>query len=151
MMNNEQAIDKLQYLLGTLRDGEKGFAQAAEHADAPNLTSMFSERSQQRGRLAGEVASKIQSMGGDADKGGSVGAALHRTWLNVRDAVTGKGDYAVVAEAERGEDVAIQNYQDVLNDTDLPADLRSFVDGQYAQVKASHDQIRDLKHSMKPD
>ncbi|MBB6016117.1 PA2169 family four-helix-bundle protein [Deinococcus radiopugnans] len=151
MMNNEQAIDKLQYLLGTLRDGEKGFAQAAEHADAPNLKSMFSERSQQRGRLAGEVASKIQSMGGDADKGGSVGAALHRTWLNVRDAVTGKGDYAVVAEAERGEDVAIQNYQDVLNDTDLPADLRSFVDGQYAQVKASHDQIRDLKHSMKPD
>ncbi|WP_052195440.1 PA2169 family four-helix-bundle protein [Deinococcus radiopugnans] len=151
MMNNEQAIDKLQYLLGTLRDGEKGFAQAAEHADAPNLKSMFSERSQQRGRLAGEVASKIQSMGGDADKGGSVGAALHRTWLNVRDAVTGKGDYAVVAEAERGEDVAIQNYQDVLNATDLPADLRSFVDGQYAQVKASHDQIRDLKHSMKPD
>ncbi|QLG11270.1 PA2169 family four-helix-bundle protein [Deinococcus sp. D7000] len=151
MMNNEQAIDKLQYLLGTLRDGEKGFAQAAEHADAPNLKSMFSERSQQRGRLAGEVASKIQSMGGDADKGGSVGAALHRTWLNVRDAVTGKGDYAVVAEAERGEDVAIQNYQDVLNDTDLPADLRSFVDGQYAQVKASHDQIRDLKHSMKLD
>ncbi|AIZ46631.1 aldehyde dehydrogenase [Deinococcus radiopugnans] len=144
-------MDKLQYLLGTLRDGEKGFAQAAEHADAPNLKSMFSERSQQRGRLAGEVASKIQSMGGDADKGGSVGAALHRTWLNVRDAVTGKGDYAVVAEAERGEDVAIQNYQDVLNATDLPADLRSFVDGQYAQVKASHDQIRDLKHSMKPD
>lgn len=90
-------------------------------------------------------------MGGDADRGGSVGAALHRTWLNVRDAVAGKGDYAVVAEAERGEDVAIQNYQDVLNDADLPADLRAFVDGQYAQVKASHDQIRDLKHSMKPD
>ncbi|OLV16536.1 PA2169 family four-helix-bundle protein [Deinococcus marmoris] len=151
MMNNEQAIDKLQYLLGTLRDGEKGFSQAADHADAANLKTLFAERSQQRGMLAGEVVTKIQSMGGDADKGGSVGAALHRTWLNVRDAVTGKGDYAVVAEAERGEDVAIQNYQDVLNETELPADLRSFVDGQYAQVKASHDQIRDLKHSMKPD
>ncbi|QFP77537.1 PA2169 family four-helix-bundle protein [Deinococcus sp. AJ005] len=151
MMNNEQAIDKLQYLLGTLRDGEKGFAQAADHADAPDLKTLFTERSRQRATLAGEVVTKIQSMGGDADKGGSVGAALHRTWLNVRDAMTGKGDYAVVAEAERGEDVAIQNYQDVLNETELPADLRSFVDGQYAQVKASHDQIRDLKHSMKPD
>ncbi|CAM4448518.1 ferritin-like domain-containing protein [Deinococcus marmoris] len=151
MMNNEQAIDKLQYLLGTLRDGEKGFAQAADHADAPDLKTLFTERSQQRATLAGEVAAKIQGMGGDADKGGSVGAALHRTWLNVRDAVTGKGDYAVVAEAERGEDVAIQNYQDVMNDAELPADLRSFVDGQYAQVKTSHDQIRDLKHSMKPD
>lgn len=151
MMNNEQAIDKLQSLLGTLRDGEKGFSQAAEHADADNLKALFAERSRQRGQLAGEVAARIQGMGGDADRGGSVGAALHRTWLNVRDAVAGKGDYAVVAEAERGEDVAIQNYQDVLNDADLPADLRAFVDGQYAQVKASHDQIRDLKHSMKPD
>ena len=151
MMTNEQALDKLQSLLGTLRDGEKGFSQASEHADDARLKALFAERSQQRGKFAGEVAAQIQSMGGDADKGGSVGAALHRTWLNVRDAITGKGDYAVVAEAERGEDVAIQNYQDVLNDTDLPADLRSFVDGQYAQVKASHDQIRDLKHSMKPD
>ncbi|MDV6374179.1 PA2169 family four-helix-bundle protein [Deinococcus arenicola] len=151
MMNNEQAIDKLQYLLGTLKDGEKGFSQAAEHADADSLKTLFAERSQQRGQFAGEVAAKIQSMGGDADKGGSVGAALHRTWLNVRDSLTGKGDYAVVAESERGEDVAIQNYQDVLNDAELPAELRSFVEGQYTQVKVSHDQIRDLKHSMKPD
>lgn len=150
-MNNEQALDKLQYLLGTLRDGQKGFSEAAEHAKDAKLQNLFGERSQQRGQLAGEVAAKIQAMGGNADKGGSVGAALHRTWLNVRDALTGRDDYAVVSEAERGEDVAIQNYQDVLNDTDLPADLRAFVDGQYAQVKASHDQIRDLKHSMKPD
>ncbi|MFK7600657.1 PA2169 family four-helix-bundle protein [Deinococcus sp. SM5_A1] len=151
MMNNEQAIDKLQYLLGTLRDGEKGFSQAADHADAPDLKTLFAGRSQQRGTLAGEVITKIQGMGGDADKGGSVGAALHRTWLNVRDAVTGKGDYAVVAEAERGEDVAIQNYQDVLNDAELPADLRSFVDGQYAQVKSSRDEISAMKSSMKAD
>ncbi|GGM05439.1 PA2169 family four-helix-bundle protein [Deinococcus aerophilus] len=151
MMNNEQATDKLQYLLGTLRDGEKGFSEAAEHADDPKLKSLFSERSAQRAQLAGEVEAKIASLGDKPREGGSVGAALHRTWLNVRDAVTGRDDYAVVAEAERGEDTAIQNYQDVLDDKELPADLRAFVETQYAQVKASHDQIRDLKHSMKPD
>ncbi|CAM3827306.1 ferritin-like domain-containing protein [Deinococcus frigens] len=151
MMNNEQAIDKLQHLLGTLRDGEKGFSQAAEHADSTQLKTLFAGRSQQRGKFAGEVAAKIQSMGGDADKGGSVGAALHRTWLNVRDAVAGKGDYAVVAESERGESTAIENYQDVLNDADLPTDLRAFVDTQYAQIKASHDEISAMKSSMKAD
>lgn len=151
MMNNEQAIDKLQHLLGTLRDGAKGFSQASEHADDARLKTLFAERSQQRGQFAGEVAAKIQSMGGDPDKGGSVGAALHRTWLNVRDTVAGKGDYAVVAESERGEDSAVQNYQDVLNDIDLPADLRAFVDSQYTQIKASHDEISAMKSSMKAD
>jgi uncharacterized protein (TIGR02284 family) len=150
-MNNEQATDKLQYLLGTLRDGEKGFAEAAEHADDPKLKSLFSERSAQRAQLASEVEARIAGLGDKPREGGSVGAALHRTWLNVRDAVTGRDDYAVVAEAERGEDTAVQNYQDVLDDQDLPADLRAFVETQYTQVKASHDQIRDLKHGMKPD
>ncbi|WP_291430812.1 PA2169 family four-helix-bundle protein [Deinococcus sp.] len=147
-MNNETVLGKLQYLLGTLRDGEKGFADAAEHATDPKLKSLFNERSAQRQQLAAEVEQKIAALGDTPRQGGSVGAALHRTWLNVRDAVTGRDDYAVVAEAERGEDVAVENYQDVLKETDLPAEIRTFVEGQFSRVKASHDQIRDLKHSM---
>ena len=147
-MNNETVLDKLQYLLGTLRDGEKGFADAAEHATDPQLKTLFTERSGQRARLAAEVEAHIARLGDKPREGGSVGAALHRTWLNVRDALTGRDDYQVVAEAERGEDVAVENYQDVLKETELPADVRSFVEGQYAKVKASHDQIRDMKHGM---
>ncbi|GAA5440994.1 PA2169 family four-helix-bundle protein [Deinococcus caeni] len=147
-MNNETVLDKLQYLLGTLRDGEKGFADAAEHATDPQLKTLFTERSGQRARLAAEVKAHIARLGDKPREGGSVGAALHRTWLNVRDALTGRDDYQVVAEAERGEDVAVENYQDVLKEADLPADIRAFVEGQFAQVKASHDQIRDMKHGM---
>ncbi|ALW88389.1 PA2169 family four-helix-bundle protein [Deinococcus actinosclerus] len=147
-MSNENVLDKLQYLLGTLRDGQKGFADAAEHATDPSLKSLFSERSAQRAQLASEVEAHIGRLGDKPREGGSVGAALHRTWLNVRDALTGRDDTAVVAEAERGEDVAVENYQDVLKAEGLPADVRSFVEGQYAKVKASHDQIRDMKRSM---
>lgn len=148
MMNNETALDKLQYLLGTLRDGEKGFADAAEHATDPSLKSLFMQRSAQRAQMATEVESHITRLGGEPHNRSSVGAALHRTWLNVRDALTGRDDYQVVAECERGEDVAVENYQDVLKETELPAELRSFVEGQFTQVKASHDQIRDMKNSM---
>jgi uncharacterized protein (TIGR02284 family) len=150
MMTNDQVLDKLNYLLGTLRDGQKGFADAAEHATDPQLKTLFTERSGQRAGLAAEIEQHIARLGDRPREGGSVGAALHRTWLNVRDAVTGRDDYQVVAECERGEDVAVENYQDVLKDTELPADVRSVVEAQYAQVRASHDQIRDLKHGMKP-
>lgn len=147
-MSTEHVLDKLQYLLGTLRDGEKGFADAADHATDSGLKSLFSERSAQRAQMAGEVEAHITRLGDKPREHGSVGAALHRAWINVRDALTGRDDAAVVAEVERGEDVAVENYQDVLKETDLPADIRSFVEGQFAKVKASHDQMRDMKHSM---
>ncbi|WP_240741558.1 PA2169 family four-helix-bundle protein [Deinococcus sp. KSM4-11] len=73
-----------------------------------------------------------------------MGAAVHRTWLNVRDAVNGREGRMVVSETERGEDAVFQNYQDVLNESERPTDLRAFVQAQDAMFKASH----DLNHEM---
>ncbi len=147
MLTNEQTGDALKKLSGTLRDGEKGFSEAAEKADASSLKSMFTEMSSQRSQLATELEPLTRQYGETPREGGSVGAALHRGWLNVREAITGHDDYAVVAEAERGEDVAKGNYEDVLKE-ELPADVRQVVEAQYNKIKASHDKVRDLKHSM---
>ncbi len=147
MLTNEQVGDALKKLSGTLRDGEKGFAETAENVKSADLKSMFSDLSVQRGQLASELEPMTRQYGETPREGGSVGAALHRGWINVREAVTGRDDYAVVAEAERGEDVAKGNYEDVLKD-ELPADVRSVVEAQYAKIKASHDKVRDLKHSL---
>ena len=145
-LDNDQVIKKLNHILGTLRDGEKGYREAAEEAESSNYTTMFNEFAQQRSRFAAEITGEIRRLGGEAHDHTSAGAALHRVWLNVRDAVTGKGDEAVIAEVERGEDVAIDNYQDVMND-DLPADVKTMISQQYTEVKAAHDRIRDLKHA----
>jgi uncharacterized protein (TIGR02284 family) len=147
MLNNDQVVKKLNYLLGTLKDGEKGYREAADEVESERFKTMFNQNAQQRAKLAAELEQEIRRLGGDPKDGGSAGAALHRAWMNVRDAVTGKDDYAIVAEVERGEDVAIENYQDVLNE-DLPGDIKSIVITQYETVKATHDSMRDLKHAM---
>ena len=145
-LDNDQVVKKLNHVLGTLRDGEKGYREAAEEAKSSAYTTMFNEYAQQRNRFASEITSEIRRLGGEPHDHTSAGATLHRAWLNVRDAITGKGDEAVIAEVERGEDVAIDNYQDVMDD-DLPADVKSMISQQYQEVKAAHDRIRDLKHA----
>lgn len=147
MLTPEQTCDKLQYILGTLRDGENGYRDAAEHASDPQLKRLFSDFSDQRRQLAGQIENLLANLGEKPREGGSVGAALHRGWLNLRDALSGRDDYAVVAEAERGEDAAVQNYQDVLKEA-LPADVKELLEQQYSTVKASHDRVRDLKQGM---
>ncbi len=86
-------------------------------------------------------------MGGAPKEGGSVSGTLHRGWMNIKEAVTGGSDRAIVAEAERGEDVALDRYQDALN-ADLPSPVRSTVQRQYTEVRQAHDHVRALEKAM---
>jgi uncharacterized protein (TIGR02284 family) len=144
MLTNEQIGDALKKLSGTLRDGEKGFSEAAEKATDPSLKTMFSELSSQRAQMANELELMTRQYGETPREGGSVVAALHRGWINVRDAISGGGDEAVVAESLRGEDTARGNYEEVLRD-DLPADVKSVAESQYSKIKASYEKMAELK------
>ena len=75
---------------------------------------------------------------------GSVAATLHRGWINIKSTVTGEDEGAVISECERGEDSAVRNYKDALNEN-LPANVQSVVERQYTSVKEAHDRIRALE------
>jgi uncharacterized protein (TIGR02284 family) len=53
----------------------------------------------------------------------------------------------VLAECERGEDVAKSAYEAALKE-DLPPDVKAIVRRQYEGVKANHDRIRDLRNQV---
>ena len=110
MADNNDTITALNYLIGTCIDGEKGYREAVEEATSPELKSRLARLGQQRASFRGALEQEVLRLGGDPKETGSVGAALHRTWLNVRDAVTGKGDDAILKESERGEKAALDNY-----------------------------------------
>jgi len=147
MLTQEQTADQLEKLIGTLRDGEKGYAESAEKVENAQLQSLFTEFAQQRSQLAAELEPYASQYGAHPREGGSVGAALHRGWISLRDAITARDDKAVIAEVERGEKVATDNYEDVLGE-DLPADLKGVIQAQYSRVKAAQERITALKGSL---
>lgn len=139
-------ISMLNELVETSKDGEKGFATAAEDAKNPELKEIFSKRSQDCARGAAELQDVIASHGGKPQEGGSVAGALHRGWVNLRAAVSTRDDLAILEECERGEDVAKAKYSKALEDESLSPDERSVVQRQYEGVVRNHDQIRDLRN-----
>lgn len=148
-MNRETTMNQLQYLLKTNRDAKKGFAEAAEHASDPQLARLMREKSVQRAEFEEAARQRILDLGAQPFEHSTLGAALHRAWLNVRDAVAGKGDYAVVSECARGEEMAVQKYTDVLSEMEMPAELRALVQQQFAVIKASQQELLDLKQRLK--
>jgi uncharacterized protein (TIGR02284 family) len=139
----------IENLIETLRDGQQGFKEAAESVKDPQLKALFSEYAQQRARFLAELRNNVQSPDERETKvSGSAAGALHRGWINLKSAVTKGDDHSVLAECERGEDSAVEEYQKALNDG-LTAPVREIVSRQYTQIKATHDRIRDLRDSTK--
>ncbi len=83
-------------------------------------------------------------MGGDPETTSSTSGALHRGWINIKSAITGKDDAAILNEAERGEDVAVNAYKKALEEN-LPANVQTVVQQQSTEVKAGHDKVRGLR------
>ena len=144
MADTNDTIKALNYLIGTCIDGENGYREAADEATSSDLKTRLMRLGQQRAQFRGELEQEVLRLGGDPKESGSAGAALHRTWLNVRDAVTGKDDSAILKESQRGEKAALDNYDDVLG-RDLPADLRETVARQQGQIQQAYSELENLK------
>jgi uncharacterized protein (TIGR02284 family) len=146
MATNDDVISTLNNLIETSRDGENGFRSAAEGVNRSDLKNLFTNYSQQRSEFVRELQQEVRRLGGDPEKSGSVAGSLHRGWINIKSAVTGKDDGAVISEAERGEDSAVANYKEAL-EQNLPPTVQSLVQRQYTEIKAAHDRIRSLERA----
>ncbi len=144
-MDNGKVAHVLNELIDVCKDGEAGFREAAQGVDNSNLKTLFNKYSSQRGEFARELQNQVVMLGELPEQTGTVRAALHRGWINIKQAVTGKNSKAIIDECEAGEDIAKGTYERVLNDNTLPSHLRTVVERQYTQVKAAHDSVRDLK------
>lgn len=145
-LETKEVCSVLNDLVETCLDGEEGFRTAAEHVKSPSFKAVFSELATQRSKFASELQIEVTRLGGDARKSGSISGAAHRGWVDLKSAVTGGDDHAIVAECERGEDNAKKHYQESLS-KDLPAEVRTIVEKQAGAVQKAHDQVRALRDS----
>ena len=136
-------------LVETLKDGEKGFAAAAEKladGEHPEWATTLQRLSQQRAGFHREIVALGHQYGDDVDESGTVAAAVHRGWLSLKDAVTGDDPEGVLGAAESGEDHAVSEYEDALQ-KELSAGFRDVVVRQQAAVLAARDEVRALKNA----
>lgn len=148
--DQSEIIAALNGLIETCRDGEKGFRAAAEGITNGDLATLFMNYSEQRASFAAELQAEVRRLGGDPENGGSAMGAVHRGWIDIKAAVAGKDEGAVIAEAERGEDHAVREYRKALEKA-LPTAVQTIVENQYIHVRDAHDHVRALEriHSQK--
>lgn len=145
--DNDEIVSTLNGLIETCKDGQMGFKEASEGVERTDLKSFFSECSVQRSQFAGELQALVRTLGGDPEKSGSIAGSLHRGWINIKAAVTGKDEGAILNECERGEDSAKNAYKEAL-DGFLPDYIREVVQRQFNGVIAAHDKTKALRDAF---
>jgi uncharacterized protein (TIGR02284 family) len=147
-MDNADIVSTLNNLIETSKDGEEGFRTCAEDISDPQLKSQFMSRAQECAKAASELQEQVRALGGAPENSSSLSGTLHRRWVDIKAAITGKDDVAILNECERGEDVAVKSYRNAL-EKDLPAAIRTIVERQYNGVLRNHDQVKALRNQAR--
>lgn len=147
-MSTDHSISTLNSLITTTLDSMKGFRDAAQDVSNPQYASTFEQFAQERSQVASSLQAEVRRLGGTPEDESSLLAAAHRGFMDLKQAITGKDDKAVITEVERGEDYIKGKFEAALADNDLDPSARTVVQQAFQSVRAGHDRASALKHSL---
>ena len=148
MIGSNNDVSTLNSLIKTTIDSINGYQESAEAVENERFRSMFMELGQDRQQALPQLQAEVSRLGGNPEDDGSAAAAAHRTWVDLKSAVTGRDDKAIINEVERGEDHIKHKFEEAMKDNDLSAETRNVIQQAYESVRRGHDKVRDLKHAM---
>ena len=145
MTNREDIIEGLNDLLEKNYDAELGYKNAAENVEDSSLKSFFQGKAQQRYDFGHEIKAELSKLGGTPDKGGSVAGALHRGWMDFKAALSFDNAESVLDACETGEEAALEDYDEFLNEHEISPELRNVISNQRNRIAASLRSIEMLE------
>ncbi|MBB5644911.1 ferritin-like domain-containing protein [Pedobacter cryoconitis] len=123
MESNKEIISDLKGLVNIVNDGKEGYESASETTDSIELKGLFLKYSAQRAGYALELKEHIVQHGGDSEnEDGGILGSLHRTWIDIKQALSSKEDAAILGAIETGEKAAIEKFDKCLEDYASHAD-----------------------------
>lgn len=141
----EQVGEKLNDLLEKTYDAERGFKEAADNVEGGNLKRYFKRKAQERYDFGHALKSEIKQFGQEVDKGDSVAGKAHRSWMNLKSFFSSNDEEAMLEEAITGEKKAIDAYDDVLEETNLPASTEALLQKQRNKIASGLENIKSLE------
>src|SRR4051794_18948355 len=148
MPDRQDEISTLNTLIATTIDSITGYEDSAQNIDNERFRQIFRERANERQRVVEELRSEVRRLGGEPEEGGSFLGKTHQRFEDLKAAITGHDEKAIINEVERGEDYLKEKFETALSGGTLSGESRSVVERCYQSVRSGHDQISQLKHGF---
>jgi uncharacterized protein (TIGR02284 family) len=144
-------ISVLNTLIATTIDSITGYEDSAANIDNERLREIFRQRANERQQVVQDLRSEVRRLGGDPEEGGTFLGKAHQRFEDLKAAVTGRDEKAIINEVERGEDYIKEKFETALNSEHLTGETRQVLERAYQSVRSGHDQISRLKHGFQTE
>jgi uncharacterized protein (TIGR02284 family) len=141
-------IATLNTLTTTLIDSVNGYEDAANNSESERLRELFRQCASERNKAVEDLRAEIRRLGGNPEDDGSFLGKTHQRFLDLKAAVMGRDEQAIINEVERGEDYLKGKFEAALNSDQLTGESRMAVERAFQSVRSGHDRMSALKHGM---
>jgi uncharacterized protein (TIGR02284 family) len=148
MSEHSETISTLNTLIATTIDSITGYEDSAQNIDNERLREIFRQRASERRDVVESLRAEVRRLGGNPEDDGSFLGKAHQRFEDLKAAVTGRDEKAIINEVERGEDYLKDKFETALDGDTLSGDSRAVVERCYQSVRSGHDQMSELKHGM---
>src|SRR5206468_10844957 len=113
--NHSDEISTLNTLIATTIDSITGYENSAKDIENQRFAEIFRQRATERQQVVEELRAEVRRLGGDAEDSGSFLGKTHQRFEDLKAAVTGQDEQAIINEVERGEDYLKEKFETALN------------------------------------
>jgi uncharacterized protein (TIGR02284 family) len=145
-MDNEITINVLNKLIQINNDRFEGYDTAYKETDEDYLKTMFSAFMLTSQKCKQTLINEVIRLGGLPTESTKITGKFFRVWMDVKAAITGKNQKAILGSCMYGENVAIETYQYVLNNDldNLSFEQQKIINIQLALITADYDNIKKM-------
>ena len=116
-----------------------------DDAKNPRLKNFLKQQAAQRSRFTNELSHEIVNLNEEPKDSGSFTGDLHRAWIDIKSAVSGDNDEAVLEECIRGEKASWDEYDNKLKNENFPPNIANVVQKQATEIHTTLSKIKTLE------
>lgn len=138
-----KVVSEVNELFEVLNERIRGYEKAREKVNNLEYRTLFQQYVEQSKRFENEL--RPFSDRSPEQAGTRMQGDLWHFWMDIKGALTSDSDESMIKACIGGEEAAIDKYREVLNDDDLPINLRSKISEQLTEIRAAHGNLSRLK------
>ncbi|WP_299211481.1 PA2169 family four-helix-bundle protein [uncultured Dokdonia sp.] len=144
--HTKEQVDALQELLQKTYDAEAGYKQVMTKAEKEPLKNWLQEKAARRSQFANELDLHIRKFNSEPVAKGTTLGNVHRTWIDVKSAMSFNTDEAILEECVRGEEATISEYKEQISNVNFNPEVRSLLESQKEMVAADLRTVKSLEN-----
>jgi len=146
MSDNIKTEEYLNSILEKTYDAARGYANAAEITDHVDLKRWFAQQGARRTQCAATISGQMKIMHASPEFDGTLSGDVHRGWMNLKAALSSNKDEVILEECLRGENTAIEEYNQVLNHrAELLQTIVTILEAQKDEIQIPINKIKRLE------